>query len=107
MPAPADTMTRRSMRAFVLDSSTVTTCTSVDVELSNGRANAKHATKNQYDGLSAAQAVMRRPTNSVRRIMLMRPQRSAREANGNAPSEAKRRIARPMPNCEPDRPTTL
>ena len=75
--------------------------------MSSGRASAKQATKNQYEGLSAAHAVMKRPTNSVRRTMLTRPQRSASEASGNAPSEAKRRIARPMPSCEPDRPTTL
>ncbi len=65
------------------------TCTSVDVVDSKGRANAKQSTKIQYDGLSDAKAVMTSPRTSVRRSTAVRPQRSARDASGMAPSEAK------------------
>ena len=47
MPAPAETMTSRSIRRFVLESSTVTTETIVEVVESNGLASAKQSTKNQ------------------------------------------------------------
>ena len=46
-PAPAETITRRSIRRFVLESSTVTTETMVDVLDSNGLASAKQSTKTQ------------------------------------------------------------
>jgi len=85
----------------------VITWIKADVADNSGRARAKHRTKNQYDGLSDAHAVMTRPTSNVRRSTVVRPHRSAKEARGNAPSEASRSTASPMPRTEPERPTTL
>ena len=47
MPAPAETMMRRSMRRLVVESSTVITDTSVVVAERSGRARAKQSTKIQ------------------------------------------------------------
>jgi hypothetical protein len=95
------------MRRSALESSTVTTCTSVEAADNRGRANAKQSTKNQYAGLSAAAAVANSPTSSVRRSTRVRPQRSANDDSGSAPSDDKRKIARASPSTEPDSPTWL
>ena len=47
MPNPAAVIASRWMRSVVVESSTVMTSTSVEAVVSSGRANAKHATKNQ------------------------------------------------------------
>src|SRR5487761_2475913 len=79
----------------------------VDAAERKGRAKAKEMTKNQYEKLSDAADVATRPSRSSDCKTRVRPRRSARDESGSDANDANRKIARPSPSTDPERPTTL